>query len=134
MPKVTGITLDTSKLDKLMSAIPGRAETVLDKIAFDVEAKAKPLTNLDTGAMRSSIYVSGASGGGDYGAAAADAMGRRQGVKVADEVTANKALERVVGVGVEYGYWQELQKPFLEPAIEEERPKAVEAWKALFTA
>src|SRR3990172_10347244 len=74
------IVLDTTRLDLLMGTQEQRAMTILDKIAFDVLRTAQPLTAFDTGAMRSSGYVSGASGGGaSYSAGASQADSRGAG-------------------------------------------------------
>jgi len=132
MPKVVQIVLNLAPLDALIGTVPGRAMDVLDKAAFDVEAFAKPLTNIDTGAMRNSIYVSGASGGSQYGEAVGEASGRRPGVGLVDEIKPNGKFERIVGVAVEYAYWQELIKPYLVPAVEMVRPGLTAAWSGLF--
>jgi len=132
--KVVSITLNAAPLDQLIGEIPERAETILDKIAFDIERTAKPLTAYDTGAMRNSIYVSGASGnsGTDYSEATSEARARRPRAMIIDEVKSNGRFERVVGASVNYAYWQELVKPFLTPAVEQQRPKAQQAWRELF--
>lgn len=127
------IVLDTTRLDLLTGALETRAMAVLDKIAFDVLRTAQPLTAIDTGAMRSSGYVSGASGGGaSYSAGASEAQGRRPGVVILDEIEPRNKFERIVGFSVEYSYLQEMVKPYLTPAIEARRGEAETAWRALF--
>lgn len=132
MSKQVQITLELGKLERLIDETPRRAHAVLDKAAFDVKRTAQPMTAFDTGAMRNSIYVSGASGkGSDYGGAVGEALTRRPTAKILDEVQPNNEFERVVGVAVEYAYWQELQKPYLTPAVEMVRPQLTEAWRQL---
>ncbi len=134
MPPTVKITLDTRRLDEIQGNLRPRAMAVLDKIALDVLHTAQPETNFDTGALRNSGYVSGASGGGGstFGAGAAEAQARRPGVTVLDEVTPRGPFERIVGFSVEYAYWQEFSKPFLVPAVEQHRVLSIEAWEALF--
>lgn len=127
------IELDTSRLDQMIREIPERADMVLDKIAFDVERVAKPLTNVETGALRNSIYVSGASGGGtSYAGASSEAKALRPKAGIVPEVRPSKRFERVIGASVNYAYWQELIHPFLVPAVEQVRPQAQKEWKKLF--
>jgi hypothetical protein len=134
MANDVSIELNLGPLDRLIGVIPARAAAILDKAAFDVERIAKPLTAYDTGAMRNSIYVSGASGGSStgYGSAASEAESRRPGVGLVPQVVAANKFERVVGVAVEYAYWQELQNPYLTPAVEQVRPQVNSAWRQLF--
>jgi hypothetical protein len=132
MPKKISITLNTARLDQLNSQLEPRAHAILDKAAFDILAFAQPLTNYDTGALRNSGYVSGASGGSTYGAGASEAQARRPGVNIAPEESPRSRFSRIVGFSVEYAYWQEFAKPFLVPAVEHERPLLTEAWKQLF--
>jgi len=125
------IALDTTRLDLLIGQLEPRAMTILDNVAFDIEASAKPYAKVDTGAMRSSIYVSGASGGTSYGNAASDAQALRPKAGLVNEVRPANKWERIVGVAVEYAYWQELQQPFIGPAVEDNRRKAQSAWREL---
>lgn len=133
MSKQVQITLEMGKLERLMDETPRRAHAVLDKAAFDVKRTAQPMTAFEFGAMRNSIYVNGTSGGkgSEYGDAVSEALSRRPGVRILDEVQPNNEFERVVGVAVEYAYWQELQKPYLTPAVEIVRPQVTEAWRQL---
>lgn len=131
MPQIAQIIVNTRPLDTLIAVVPKRAHDILDKTAFDVEAVAKPLAAVDTGAMRSSVYVSGASGGSQYGQAITQAQALRPGVNVFDEVAPDGKFERIVGVAVEYAYWQELVNPYLSPAVEQVRPDFVKAWSQL---
>lgn len=132
MPKRVSITLNTVRLDQLKSQLEPRAHAILDKAAFSILAFAQPLTNYDTGALRNSGYVNGGSGGSTYGSGASEAQARRPGVNVLDEEKPTNRFERVIGFSVEYAYWQEFAKPFLVPAVENERPLLTAAWKQLF--
>lgn len=132
MPRQIQIILDTARLDALDAGLERRALDVLDKIAFDVLRNAQPRTAYDTGALRNSGYVSGASGGSTYGPASSEAQSRRPGAQIMDEVTASNKFERVVAFSVSYAYSQELSRAFLGPAVEDERALAVAAWESLF--
>lgn len=129
---VASIELNMAGLDKLIGDLPRRADTVLDKIAFDVERDAKPRTAYDTGALRNSIYVSGGSRGTSYGSATGEALARRPKAGIVSEERPIKKFERIVGASVNYAYWQELSHPFLVPAIENQRAKAQAMWSELF--
>lgn len=132
MKEVVTIALDTVRLDRMQEELAKKAGDILDKIAFDVESDAKPRTAIDTGAMRSSGYVSGASrGGSSYDRGVSEAESLRPGVDIIEEITPNSKWERVVGFSVGYSFWQELSHPFLVPAVENQRGKAVEMWRAL---
>lgn len=133
MTQPVSITLNTTRLDLLRGRLAPRAAAILDKVAFDVERTAKPLTNIDTGAMRSSVYVSGGSGRGTpYSQAVSEALSLRPEARVVPEVQPASQWERIVGVAVEYSYWQELDHPYLEPAVQQNRPLATAAWSELF--
>jgi len=87
---------------------------------------------VDTGAMRSSIYVAGASGGDTYSGAVAAAQGARPGVGAVPARAPSRKLERIVAVAVEYAYWVEINYPFLGPAAYAEAPKLAAAFVQLF--
>ena len=141
MAPIATIRVNTAKLDLLTGSLRPRANFLLDKAAFDIEANAKPRTAYDTGALRSSLYVSGASGGGDYSQAASDAIAKAASggkqtaprtINVMPEVKPRGDMQRVIGASVEYATFQEFYQPFLLPAVENERPMFVEAWRLLF--
>lgn len=131
MPPIAQVTLNTVNLDRLIVELYPRAHSILDKAAFDVERIAKPLAHFDTGAMRSSIYVSGAKGGSTFSEGASEAQARRPGVVIMPEVKPRHEFERIIGASVEYGLIQELTFPYLTPAVEQVRPQFETAWKAL---
>jgi hypothetical protein len=102
------VTVDTSKLDKIIGQIKPRAEAILDKVAYDVESDAKIFAPVLTGTLRASIHV----------------------IKP-------RALVRFVLDGVEYGIYQEFgtsrfgARPFIIPAIEKNRIPFEKAWNEL---
>ena len=137
LQKKTTIVLDTHKLKLVALGVLPKAMLILDKAAFDVEGIAKTLATVLTGAMRASIYVSGASGGSNYRARLSEATSKAssKGVSVDfhKEVKPDGKMERIVGVGVVYGIFPELNgKPYIVPAVEQVRPGFNKAWKALF--
>ncbi len=106
--------LDTSGLDKILAEMEPRAREIVKGAAFEVEAKAKTLAPVDTGALRNSIETEQAGN-----------------------------LTWQVHDGVEYGLWQEIgfhhfgsgkfiQNAFMVPAVEAVRPEWEQKWSALF--
>lgn len=124
-------TLQMQRLNTLEAVLEPRATAILDKTAFDVVRLAVPLAAIDTGAMRASIYVAGASGGPSYGNAAAAAQRLRPGAQVGGEVAPANKFERVIGAAVEYALWQELKRPYLTPALLMVAPAYEAAWGQL---
>lgn len=130
---VARIELNTTVLDALHGFLPERADAILDKIAFDVLGGAQRRANVETGAMRASGYVSGTSGGGTYQQSVADARSRRPKTTTVHEVKPEKSHERVVGFSVNYAFWVHVKhNPFLSESVEEQKPRAEQAWKGLF--
>ena len=134
--KVVSISLKMNKLIELESTLGTRVSVLLDKGAFDVEAAAKRNAPVDTGALRASIYVSGASRGGNYSARVSEANGKAQTrgrtIKHGGEIKAQGKFIRIVGPSVIYGIFPEVQgQAYLGPAVEEVRPNFIKAWKML---
>lgn len=134
--KVCTVTVETGRLLELGRKIQKKAHALLDKTAFDIEATAKSLAAVDTGAMRSSVYVSGASGGSNYEQRRAEAAGKAAGggkqVEFNPEIRARNPYERVIAPSVAYGIFPELQgQPYIAPAVETHRANFVKAWKGL---
>lgn len=127
------VTVEMGPLQKLRESLVPKAHAILDKAAFDIEASAKGNAPVDTGALRSSIYVSGTSGGaGDYSENRADAASRRE-VDFHDEQKPGTPFERVIGVSVIYALIVEItNRAYLRPAVERHRQAFVNAWKGLF--
>ena len=106
---VGGVTLDTRVLDAMIRDLDRNADQVLHSIALQVEAEAKPLAPVDTGALVNSIHTE----------------------KVED------GLYRISD-GVEYGIYQELgtsrmaAQPFMVPAISIVSRSIADRYKSLF--
>lgn len=102
------VQLDTRRLDELRKSLDERAQELIDKTTFDVEATAKQNAPVLTGFMKNSI---------------ASVTGR---------------LKNFVSVGAEYAIYVELgtrhrsAHPFLVPALESHRAAFLAAWKRLF--
>lgn len=102
------VTLDTRRLHALQATLEPRAQQILNKVTFDVEADAKERAPVDTGALKNSIHST---------------LGR---------------LSNIVGTGIEYAIYQEFgtyrmaAHPFLIPALERHRAAFLAAWKQLF--
>lgn len=98
----------TSKIPRLRKELRKRAGQVVRKAALDIEAHAKTLAPVDTGALRNSIQM---------------------------QPTGELSAE--VAVGVDYGLYVEMgtihmaAQPFLTPAVERVRPAFEGALKQL---
>lgn len=134
MSREVVITVELGPLKKLRESLQSKAHAILDKAAFDIEAGAKGNAPVDTGALRSSIYVSGADGGGsNYSASRGDAASRREAVEFHPEQRPGTPFERIVGVGVIYALIVEVaHRAYLRPAVERQRAAFVAGWKKLF--
>jgi HK97 gp10 family phage protein len=103
------VTIDTSPLDALNTALPGRAKVAIMKGAYMVESDAKQFAPVDTGALRNSI-----------------------------ETTEGNGISAIVRDGVEYGKYQEFgtmkmpAQPFMIPAIEKNRDNIISLLAGIF--
>jgi hypothetical protein len=131
-PRVS-VTLNTVRLDALIRVHKQRAHAILDKSGFDIEGAAKANAPVDTGAFRSSFYVSGTSGGGsNYASREAEALGRNPDAEGIGEEKPGGEWQRVIGSAVNYGLIVELKvRPTLVPAVEAHRANLVSAWGQL---
>lgn len=134
MSREVVITVELGALKQLRAELQEKAHAILDKAAFDIEASAKGNAPVDTGALRSSIYVSGTHGGGsDYSANQAEASSRNSAVQLHGEQAPSTPYERIIGVGVVYALIVEVvHRAFLRPAVERHRLAFTNAWKGLF--
>lgn len=127
------VTVDASKLLKIKGGLAERAHKILDKAAFDIEGTAKQLAPVDTGALRSSIYVSGGSGGTRYEQGRSEATGKAQGrgknIRFVLEVKAGNPFERVIAPSVVYAGFVEDRKPYLAPAVRVHKMAFLKAWR-----
>jgi HK97 gp10 family phage protein len=126
------IRLDTVELDRIASGLDKSVEQVIEAFAFEVEAEAKTLAPVLTGALRASIYTRTKSGGSQptaIGSAPSEEIPAPGGDVIA-----------TVGSGIEYGAFVELgthkmgAQPFLGPAVEDKAHDLNdgEMWRKLF--
>lgn len=107
------ILYDTRNLDRLISNIPGKTEEVIKAVAFQVEAIAKRLAPVDTGALRNSIYVRFSDSNPSTT------------VTVEELPKPTNQFSAVIGPSVEYAIYVELgtsfmsAQPYLLPALRE---------------
>lgn len=91
------IKLDTRELDRIARGLNTNTRKVIEGLAFEVEAGAKQLAPVDTGAMRASIFT---------------------------EIEQEGPVVARVGPSVEYapyvelGTWKMGARPFLVPALQ----------------
>lgn len=103
----TKVTLDTRKLKALRGDLEPRAQQLINKVTFDVEASAKDRAPVDTGFLKNS---------------GSSVIGR---------------LKNIVQFTAEYATFQEFgtrfmaANPFLIPALEQHRKAFNAAWKKL---
>lgn len=108
--------IDTTRLNEILNRLPGNVEGAVRATAFAIEATAKTMAPLDTGALRDSIYTRV----GRQPTLLPEVAGNPPRVELPrpeDEQTAH------VGPSVEYGLYQELgttrmaAHPYLGPAV-----------------
>ena len=111
------VTVDTTRLNRIIQTCDGEMADVVATVAFAIERLAKMNAPVDTGALRSSIYTKTKQGGRQ--------PAQRDGVVYVDLPEPESDLEAIVGPTVEYGIWQELgtsrnaAQPYLMPAVEQ---------------
>jgi hypothetical protein len=119
------IQLDTRRLNEIIRNIDGNVYDAIRAIAFAIEAKAKVRAPVDTGALRSSIYVRVGNKTNNFGEASADARQRRPEAPIvelpAPESNAVAHIGPAVGYGaeVELGSHTRAGRPYLAPAVRE---------------
>lgn len=141
-PSLRGeIKLDTRVLDRMSAEIADKAEQVVSKLAFDVEAGAKQnitaVGAVDTGALHASVYTS-TRRSSSYRTNTSDAFLLNPDATIDAEIQAPDRFNAVVGVPMDYAAFVELgtvkmgARPYLLPAVERVRAKAAQAWAVLF--
>jgi HK97 gp10 family phage protein len=126
------IRLDTAELDRLAAGLGKGVIDIVTGLAFEIEAEAKTLAPVETGALRASIYTNGKQSSSSpeiIGDAETEAIPTPSGDVIA-----------VVGSGIEYAAYQELgtskmaAQPYLYPAVEHKSAKlnSGEMWRKLF--
>jgi HK97 gp10 family phage protein len=124
--------IDTRELDRIAANSDKTAEQILRRLAFEVEADAKQMAPIDTGALRNSIYTVTEKSDG-YGDASGKAMGsawKKAGqIRETEPHPAPGKGEARVGPCVNYAEYQEFgtskmpAHPYLIPALEKVRGK-----------
>lgn len=117
----TVVTLNTKVLDGILKNTDRNVAEAVAKVAFTVEANAKILAPVDTGALRASIYTSLAHGG-NGSQAMTEARTRNPDANVLplpepqDDHTAYVGPSVEYGLGVEIGTRRRPATPYLLPA------------------
>ena len=136
------VEIDTKKLNEILKALPGNRDKAVRAIAFSIEGKAKVKTPVDTGALRSSIYVRTAQG--DFSSRTANSgpplLPEKADPNLARETLPSvKPGEAVIGPSVEYGIHVEFgtskqaAQPYLGPAVTEAARELEEHFKGVCT-
>jgi HK97 gp10 family phage protein len=118
------IKIDTEVLDRLIKESPEMVDKAVRATAFGVEADAKMLAAVDTGAMRASIFTVTSKSNG-FGAASSAASSKRPDAEINDPTPGKPPLMTAyVAPGVNYAYYVEFgtgkmaAQPFMTPAVE----------------
>ena len=128
--------LDLTVLDRMIKEDPEKADAIVRKTAFQVEAYAKPLAAWETSAMRNSIYVV-TSRTSEFNEAAAAALEKRPDAEIVEIPAPTQLGVARVGPCVEYGIYQELgtykmaAHPFMVPATEMAEKDFIANWEEL---
>lgn len=111
------VTVNTTRLNRIIHNVDGDVADVIATIAFAVERLAKENAPVDTGALRASIYTKTKAGGRQ--------PTQSEGAVYVDIPEPENELEAIVGPTVEYGVFVELgsnrspAQPYLLPAVEQ---------------
>lgn len=126
------IQIQLGDLGPLQAALRARAAELVAKAAFDIEAVAKQLAPVDTGALKNSISAVTAAGS-DYDANVGIAQGLNPQAQIAAAPEPADELEAFVVVPVHYAAYLEYgtvhmpAQPFLTPAVEAVAPSLRQA-------
>jgi|SRR6185312_14966042 len=115
--------LDFNHYDEVFAGIDKQVQALVKKTAFDVEASAKGNAAVDTGFMRSSIYVK-TEDSSDNSAGGKDAFPE---VEIPEHNAALIPVGAVYGIFVEYGTHKMGAQPFMTPAVEQARQPFLDA-------
>jgi len=124
------IQLDTAELDRIQRELGWRVDTVIRRMAFEMEGFAKQEAPLDTGALRNSIYTN-TTKGSKFAQADAAAKAKNADVETSPIPEAGGDVIAVVGACVTYAAAQEMGVPsrnmkgkaYLKPAAERVQSK-----------
>ena len=123
MTETFTITLDTAELDRIQRELGWRTDTVIRRMAFEMQGIAQQLAPHDTGALRNSIYTN-TSKGSNYAEADASAKASNPNATTSPIPEAGGEMIAIVGACVNYAQYQEegtsrmAAHPFLKPAAE----------------
>lgn len=123
MTEAFTITLDTAELDRIQRELGWRTDTVIRRMAFELQGIAQVKAPHDTNALRNSIYTN-TSKGSKYSEADAGAKARNPAAQTSPIPEASGEMTAVVGACVNYAQYLEegtsrmAAQPFLKPAAE----------------
>jgi len=121
------MSADFNLFDEVFAVIDGLFHQVVRKVAFDIEAGAKGRAPVDTGFLRSSIYVK-TEDSSDNSASGPDAFPE---VAAPEHNAAIIAVGATYGIFLEYGTHKMAAQPYLTPAAEEASASFLEALVAV---
>lgn len=126
MADEVNIIVIQDKFPLIAAALPQVVSLLVRKAAFDIQAWAAGAAPVDTGFLKSSIYVV-TSDSSTYGMGVTDGGPNAE---LLDEVDRPESpTEAIVAVGANYGLYQEFgtvnmsAQPYLTPAVEAVRPQ-----------
>jgi HK97 gp10 family phage protein len=135
------VTIKSNRIASVQNLLLGGSRSVVDKAAGDIRDRAATSAPVDTGALRSSMYVSNGTTS-DYSMAAGTARALNRDASILNEVRPEFVLSLfsgglgytdVVGSAVEYAVFNEFgtrymsPSPFMIPAVEGNREPFIAA-------
>ena len=117
------IDLDMAELERIERELGWRKDTVLKRMAFELQREAQKLAPFEFGALRNSIYTNTREADG-YAQAEAAAKSANPDVETYPIPSPEGDAVAVVGASVNYAIYQELGtrsqpgKPYMRPAAE----------------
>lgn len=132
------VRIDTAIADKIIANLMPKADKIVRETAFRIEDKGKRQVVVDTGALRSSIYVKSSKNNGYQKAVSAALEKNKEASAQPDDFPNPKEGEAIIGSSMEYALWIEIgrrgkqgedgtttggmpARPYLVPAAESER-------------
>lgn len=119
------VTVDTSRLNRILKNLPGNTHDYVRAAAFSIEAKAKMNAPVDTGALRNSIYTRIGTQVDGGPRAHAEAKSRNPDAALAELPQPPNNTTAHVGPGVDYaqdvefGTHRQSAQPYLVPAVQQ---------------
>lgn len=133
---VIAVELVFNHIGKIKAEARAKADKIVRKTAFDIEAGAKQNAPVDTAALENSIYTA-TKNDSNYDTATSTALGKNPDAHILPEVRPTDDLTAVVGPSVDYGLVVEMgshkkgARPYLGPAAELARPSFLKAMERL---